>query len=300
VLLDERGDAGQHVGHLLGRRHRLDLAVGQLERQVEVALVADVDHDGGRAVAHEQAADGLDRALGGRQPDADRPPVAQRLEPFQRQRQVGAPLVAGHGVDLVDDDRLDRAQRLAPPVARDQQVQRLGRGDDEARRPPDHRGPLRAGRVARAHGHADVGRLEAQLTGHGGDLVERTLEVLGDVDRQRLERRDVDDPGGGGHRLAPLVRPVERVDRHEEPRQRLARAGGGGDQRVGPRPDVRPPQPLGLGRPLGEPAPEPRRHRRMEPGQPVGRDGQVVGGALGGLEVDLREVQHNCDCAAVV
>ena len=32
----------------------------------------------------------------------------------RRERQVGAALVAGDGVDLVDDDRLDRAQRLAP------------------------------------------------------------------------------------------------------------------------------------------------------------------------------------------
>ena len=71
VLADERGDAVEHVAHLLGRRDRLELAVGQLEREVEVALVAGVDDRAGSGpVADEQAGDGLDRALRGRQPDA--------------------------------------------------------------------------------------------------------------------------------------------------------------------------------------------------------------------------------------
>ena len=61
VLLDERGDAVEDVAHLLGRRDRLELAVGQLEREVERALVAGVDDDRERAVADEQAPDGLDR-----------------------------------------------------------------------------------------------------------------------------------------------------------------------------------------------------------------------------------------------
>ena len=69
VLADERGDAVEHVAHLLGRRDRLELALGELEREVEVALVAGVDDDRQRTVAHEQPADGLDRTLRGRQPD---------------------------------------------------------------------------------------------------------------------------------------------------------------------------------------------------------------------------------------
>ena len=51
------------------------------------------------------------------------------------------------------------------------------------------------GGVAGADRHPDVGRLVAQLGGHGGDLGQRPLEVLGDVDGQRLQRRHVDHPG---------------------------------------------------------------------------------------------------------
>ena len=115
VLLDQRGDAVEHVAHLLGRRDRLELALGELEREVEVALVAGVDDHRQRTVADQQPADGLDRPLGGRQADAVRAGVAQRLEPLEREREVRAALVARDRVDLVDDDRLDRAQRARGP-----------------------------------------------------------------------------------------------------------------------------------------------------------------------------------------
>ena len=144
VLGHELGDAVEHVAHLLGRRDRLELAVGQLEGEVEVALVADVDDRRQRPIADQQPADRLDRPLGGRQPDADRPPVAQRLEALEAEGQVRAPLVAGHGVDLVDDHGLDRAQRLAAAGAGDQQVERLGGGDHEARRSAHHEAALRS------------------------------------------------------------------------------------------------------------------------------------------------------------
>ena len=69
VLLDQRGDAVEHVAHLLGRGDRLELAFGQLEREVERPLVPGVDDDRQRTVADEQLADRLDRALRGREPD---------------------------------------------------------------------------------------------------------------------------------------------------------------------------------------------------------------------------------------
>ena len=52
---------------------------------------------------------------------ADRPMrcggrVGDLLEPFERQRQVGAALGGGQGVDLVDDDGLDADERLARPT----------------------------------------------------------------------------------------------------------------------------------------------------------------------------------------
>ena len=152
VLADERGDAVEHVAHLLGRGDRLELAVGQLEREVE-----------GRAGGRRRRSTGSGRSPTSSRPTvsigrcvADRPiragrVVAQRLEPLEREREVRAALVARDGVDLVDDHRLDRAQRVAAPLAGDEQVERLGRGDHEARRLAHHRGALRAGGVAGAH-----------------------------------------------------------------------------------------------------------------------------------------------------
>ena len=64
------------------------------------------------------------------------------------------------------------------------------------------------------------------------DLAPRHGQVLVDVGRQRLERRDVDDP----HlvRQAALLQPLaqELVDRGQEGGERLARAGRRRDERV--------------------------------------------------------------------
>ena len=114
VLGHQGGDAVEHVRELLGGRHRLQLAVGQLQAEVGVALMADVDHGGQGPVADQQPADGLDRALRGRQPDPHRAPVAEGFQPLEGEGQVGAALVAGDGVDLVDDHRLDAC--AAPPA----------------------------------------------------------------------------------------------------------------------------------------------------------------------------------------
>ncbi len=143
VLHDQLGDAVEHVAHLLGRGHGLELAVGQLEGDVERPLVTDVDDRRQWPVADQEAADRLDRALGGGQTDPYRATVTHPLEPLEGEGQVRASLVAGHGVDLVDDHRLDRAQRLAPLLTGDQEVERLGRGHHEAGRTTQHRGPLR-------------------------------------------------------------------------------------------------------------------------------------------------------------
>ena len=125
VLADEVGDAVDHVAHLLGRRDRFELALGQLEPEVEVALVAGVDDLRGGARADEEPGHRLDRALRGGQPDALRRPLADRFEALEREREVRAALVACDGVDLVDDDGLDGAEELASLRAGDEQVERL-------------------------------------------------------------------------------------------------------------------------------------------------------------------------------
>src|SRR5262245_64866169 len=72
-------DAVQDLAPLLVGRHGLQLAVRQLDRQVEIAAVAEVDDAARRlalgpraalARADQEARDRLDRPLGGREPDA--------------------------------------------------------------------------------------------------------------------------------------------------------------------------------------------------------------------------------------
>ena len=60
----------------------------------------------------------------------------QALQALEAQGEVGAPLAAGDRVDLVHDHVLDTAQDLAR-LAGEQQVQALGRGDQDVRRVPD-------------------------------------------------------------------------------------------------------------------------------------------------------------------
>ncbi len=76
-----RRDPFQHRGHLLVGRHGAQLVVGELDGDVEPALVADVDGETPglaagqgplRSGAHEEPGDGPDRALGRRQADPDR------------------------------------------------------------------------------------------------------------------------------------------------------------------------------------------------------------------------------------
>ena len=79
-------------------------------------------------------------------------PRGQLLEPFERQRQVGAALGRHQRVDLVDDHRVDRAQRFAR-VRGQQQIERLGRGDQDVGRLALEAGALGRRRVAGADGN---------------------------------------------------------------------------------------------------------------------------------------------------
>ena len=82
---------------------------------------------------------------------------ATRVEPLEREREVRAALRARHGVDLVDDHRAQRAEHRAPAHAREQDVQRLRRRDQDVRRLAQHLRARARRRVARAHRDADLG-----------------------------------------------------------------------------------------------------------------------------------------------
>ena len=76
----------------------------------------------------------FDRLDGGGEADAGRALLADVVEAGEGEGEVAAALVAGEGVDLVDDDGADGAQDLAAALGGEHEVERLRRGDQDVRR----------------------------------------------------------------------------------------------------------------------------------------------------------------------
>ena len=81
-------------------------------------------------------------------------------------------LVPGQRVDLVDDHVLHAAQDLGG-LARENQVQRLRRGDEDVRRVAHEVAALVGGRVAGPHSDLDLRHGLAQAIGRETDARER-------------------------------------------------------------------------------------------------------------------------------
>ena len=135
----------------------------------------------------------VDRADRRGQADALGRAAEQRVEPLEGERQVGAALGGGDRVHLVDDHRLDAAQRL-PRGRGEQQEERLGRGDQDVRRGAGEQPPLVGRGVAGAHADGDLRRRDAEPAGGLPDAGQRRPQVALDVDGERLERADVEHP----------------------------------------------------------------------------------------------------------
>ncbi len=146
------------------------------------------------------------------------PRSVERFEPFERQRQVRAALVVGHGVDFVDDDRFDVAQNLRGSSGREQDVERLGRRDQDVRRRFSIAGAPHAA-CRRCGRRCESAASEAALARQLQDFAERAFEVLLDVVAERFERRDVEHfraigrarrraPCGPAGRCRPGMRPA--------------------------------------------------------------------------------------------
>ena len=150
-------------------------------------------HHDGLGGAAEEAGDLLDRAHGGRQPDALGGLLQQRVEALEGERQVRAALGGGDRVDLVDDDGLDAGQRLPGPRGEDQE-QRLRGGDEDVRRP--------GGEPRRSSAGVSPERTPTSTVGSGSPRrcaawrmpVSGRAQVALDVDGERLERGDVEHP----------------------------------------------------------------------------------------------------------
>ena len=138
----------------------------------------------------DESRDLVDRPYRGGQPYALRRMPGERIQPFQAHGQVRAPFGAGDGMDLIEYHRFDVAQDDAR-LGRQQQIQRFRRRDEDVRRMGGDGASLPCRRVTAAYGDADIGSGKAGRLAFGGDAVERSAEVLRDIDGQRLQRRDI-------------------------------------------------------------------------------------------------------------
>ncbi len=138
---------------------------------------------------------------------------ASRCSRAMRQGEKVAALAAGEGVDLVDHDRLEAGEQERAVLIAEQQAQRFGRGQQDLRRPHPLARLAVGGRVAGAG-------LDPDRQAH---LADRRQQIALDVDRERLERRDVE-------RVEALGRRLDEID-----------DGSAGSPRAScPRPSARP------------------------------------------------------------
>ena len=113
-----------------------------------------------------------------------------------------AALIVGHGVNFVDDYRVNAAQNGAAFFRREQNVERFGRGHQNVRRTREHRAAFVHQRVAGAHANANFGHQQAALAGHLQNFAERSFQIFLDVVAKGLERRNVKDFGAIVERAA--------------------------------------------------------------------------------------------------
>ena len=165
------------------------------------------DLDGRRTA--EEARDLVDRPDRRRETDALRGLLEQRVEPLEADRQVRAALGGGDRVHLVDDDRVHALERLAG-LARQHQIERLGRRDEDVGRSGDELAPVGRGRVAGAHADRDAGHGDAEPPRGLPDPDERRAEVALDVDAERLERARCRGCGWGMPRPSGPATPLRR------------------------------------------------------------------------------------------
>ena len=222
VLLHKLGDVSEHFGCLLVRSDSLQLGVGEVKSDVQVALVADVYYLARAVHADQQTGDDFQRPLGGGKADAGGRSIADVLQPFQAECQMAASFVASDCMYLIHDYGLGCAQHFTAAFGSQEQIKRLGGGYHKCRRILHGSHPLRLRSVARAHEHREVGRFKTELVSAFGDFSQRALQVFADVGSQGLERRDIDHLHLPPDIFAPTVCFIELVNGNQQRGQRFA------------------------------------------------------------------------------
>ena len=236
VLLDEFLEPVEHlpVRDLVGQGR--DVLHGAQDAQVEVLLRAgDGQRDATQVplvvVAHQELRYLLYRCLGRRQPDARELLLDVGLQALQGQREQDAALGGADLVYLVDNNVADVQELLPELRRREHDGQRLRCGDEEVGRRLGHLLALVGARVPRADPDAYLRALLAAGGGQLPQLAEGLVEVLLDVVREGLERRDVDGVDVVLE-LPLLLQDPQLVYYRQERGQRLAAAGRRGYEGV--------------------------------------------------------------------
>ena len=134
-----------------------------------------------RVLRHHETGEVLRLGDGGGQADAGEL-RREAKQPRQPERKQVAALRGDQRVQFVEDHALERAEQIRRVGGREQQRKLLRRGEQDVRRITALALPFRGRRVAGAG-------LDPDRQPHFGD---RRFEVARDVDRERLQRRDVE------------------------------------------------------------------------------------------------------------
>jgi len=158
-----------------------------------------------------------------------------------------ATAITNYRMNLVNDYRSDRPQKLAAGLGSKEQVKGLGGSDQNVRRPAGHCLSFCGRRVAGAYRGPDIDINTFAGAQRGPNPCQRFLQVFMDVIAERLERRNVNYL----RFIIELSRkalPKEGFQGSEECGQRFSRPGWGRDQCVCARLNCRPPALLRFGR----------------------------------------------------
>ena len=144
-----------------------------------------------------------------------------------------ASFIRRNGMDFIDDDGPDRLQKSAALLCRQEDVERLRRGDENMGRPLEHLLALRHRRVAGADQYTEFRHQEPGRQRCVTDFSQRLLQVFLDVVAERFQRRDVEHL----RMIIEFTRKglfEEAIDAGEKGGERLAGAGRRGNQNITP------------------------------------------------------------------
>ncbi|MNE15475.1 hypothetical protein D3C80_1083850 [compost metagenome] len=123
VLAGQHGQTVIHQAPDIGGHDCVQWHGRHFQGQVAGAGMADVDNGAVPAPADQKLGHPFDRALCGRQANTAQRSATQGLQTFKAEGQVAAALVAGQGMDLVNDHRVHTGQALASGVGAEQHIQ---------------------------------------------------------------------------------------------------------------------------------------------------------------------------------